>query len=56
MAKIKKIIVNYPKDPKVMEEIQDKSMEILARSIVKKNPPEVIEKIIEKLEKDKGYG
>lgn len=56
MAKIKKIIVNYPEQTKGMEEIQDKAMEILATSIVKKNPPEVVEKIIEKLKEDKSYG
>ncbi|EQC1536709.1 hypothetical protein [Clostridium botulinum] len=50
MAKIKKIIVNYPEDPKVMKEIQDEAMKILARALVKKHPPEVIEEIIKKLE------
>ncbi len=39
-----------------MGQIQDKEIEILAKSIVKKNPPEVVEKIIEKLEADKSYG
>ncbi|MCR1177768.1 hypothetical protein NE167_11820 [Clostridium botulinum] len=56
MVKIKKIIVNYPEDPKVMEELQDRAMGILARALVKKLPPEVIEKIIERLEEDKIYG
>ncbi|WP_169990734.1 hypothetical protein [Clostridium botulinum] len=55
MVKIKKIIVNYPEDPKVMEELQDRTMGILARALVKKLPPEIIEKIIEELEENKSY-
>lgn len=50
LAKIKKITVNYPDDPKVLEELQNRAMNMLAKVLVKKHPPEVIESIINKLQ------
>lgn len=50
MAKILKVTVNYPQDPKDIEELQDKAMSILAKSIVRKLPPKAVNELIQKLQ------
>lgn len=50
MAKIKKVTVNYPEDPDTLKEIQDKAMNILARSIIKELPPAAVKELIKRLQ------
>lgn len=50
MAKILKVTVNYPQDPKDLEELQDKAMSILAKSIIRKLPPQAVNELIKKLQ------
>ncbi|MCD3215872.1 hypothetical protein G8S55_01235 [Clostridium botulinum C] len=50
MAKILKVTVNYPQDPKDLKELQDKAMNILARSIVRELPPVAVQELIKKLQ------
>ena len=50
MIKIKKIIVNYPEDPKDMEKLQDTAMAILAKSIIKELSPVEVKELIKRLQ------
>ncbi|KEH90585.1 hypothetical protein [Clostridium botulinum] len=50
MTKIKKIIVNYPEDPKDMEKLQDTAMAILAKSIIKELSPVEVKELIKRLQ------
>jgi len=50
LAKILKITVNYPEDQKDIEKLQDRAMNILARSIVKELPPYAVKELIKRLQ------
>lgn len=51
MAKVKSIKINWPKTKEGTEELQKSYTKAVAKILVKNYPPEIIEKLINRLEK-----
>lgn len=47
-----KVKVNYPTDPVILEQLEERAAEAYARGLLNEYPPEVIDELIARLSKE----
>ncbi|WP_411680457.1 hypothetical protein [Clostridium thailandense] len=44
--------VNYPTDPEILDQLEERAAEAFARALINELPPKAIDELIERLEKE----